>query len=64
MMTQHDLNRSVARSTGETIREISRRGFVPLDDLDRGDEPPVDWDTAEAERVLEWTPRRRRPATC
>ena len=29
-MTQHDLNRAVARATGETIQEISRRGFVPL----------------------------------
>ena len=26
-MTQRDLNRNVARMTGETVSEISRRGF-------------------------------------
>ena len=29
-MTQRDLNRAVARATGETVQEIDRRGFVPL----------------------------------
>ena len=29
-MTQNDLNRAVARATGETVAEIARRGFQPL----------------------------------
>ena len=29
-MTQRDLNRAVARATGETVHEINRRGFIPL----------------------------------
>ena len=29
-MTQNDLNRAVARATGETVTEIARRGFQPL----------------------------------
>jgi len=29
-MNQHDLNRAVAAATGETVSEISHRGFVPL----------------------------------
>lgn len=29
-MNPHDLNRAVARATGETVREISQRGFVLL----------------------------------
>ena len=62
-MTQNDLNRSVARSTGETVREISHRGFVPLDDLDRQkEEPLIDWDTVDADRSLQWFPSRKRPA--
>ena len=62
-MTQNDLNRSVARSTGETVREISHRGFVPLEDLARQNEdPPIDWDSTEAEQSLQWFPRRKRPA--
>lgn len=29
-MTQNDLNRAVARATGETVTEIAERGFQPL----------------------------------
>ena len=29
-MTQNDLNRAIARATGETVTEIGRRGFQPL----------------------------------
>ncbi|WP_166822387.1 hypothetical protein [Thalassoroseus pseudoceratinae] len=62
-MTQNDLNRSVARSTGESVREISHRGFVPLDDLDcQNEEPLIDWDTVDAEHSLQWFPIRKRPA--
>ncbi len=61
-MTQHDLNRSVAHSTGETVSEISRRGFVPLDDLDRDCDPPIDWDELEARRFVKLSQQRKRPA--
>ena len=61
-MTQNDLNRAVAHSTRESIREISRRGFVPLEDLGRDEEPPIDWDEAEALRNISLFPQRKRPA--
>lgn len=62
-MTQRDLDRSVAHTTGETVTEISRRGFVPLEDLARDcDDPPVDWDELEARRFVNLIPQRKRPA--
>jgi hypothetical protein len=61
-MTQRDLNRSVAQSTGETISEISRRGFVPIEDLARDSDPPIDWDELEAQRFGSIGRQRRRPA--
>lgn len=47
-MRQRDLNRAIARSTGESITTISRLGFVPLlpEPIDR--EPRfLDWDEFE-----------------
>lgn len=61
-MKQNDLNRAVAHTTGETVNEISRRGFVPLEDLGRDEEPPIDWDELEAQRNVNIFPQRRRPA--
>lgn len=61
-MTQNELNRGVARSTGETVSEISRRGFIPVEDLDQECEPPIDWDELEARRNLILYPTRKRPA--
>ena len=61
-MTQNDLNRGVAQSTGETVSEISRRGFIPVEDLDRECEPPIDWDELEAQRNVKIFPQRKRPA--
>ena len=61
-MTQRDLDRSVAHSTGETVGEISRRGFVPLEDLALDSEPPIDWDELEAPRFVNMVPQRKRPA--
>ena len=29
-MNQRDLDRAVAKATGETVAEISHRGFLPL----------------------------------
>ncbi len=61
-MTQNDLNRSVAHSTGETVSEVSRRGFVPLEDLNQDCEPPIDWDELEAQRFVNFSRQRKRPA--
>ncbi len=61
-MKQQDLNRSVAHTTGETVSEITRRGFVPLEDLDRECEPPIEWDELEARRFVNLVPQRKRPA--
>ena len=61
-MTQNDLNRCVAHSTGETVSEISRRGFVPLEDLNRDCDPPIDWDELEASRFVKLYSQRKRPA--
>ena len=61
-MTQSELNRSVAHSTGETVSEISRRGFVPIEDLARDYDPPIDWDELEAKRFVNLVPQRKRPA--
>lgn len=57
-MSPYELERAVALATGETRREIRRRGFQPLsltDDV-RGDDElkigVVDWDLLQAERPL------------
>lgn len=52
-MTQADLNRAVARMTGETVDLVSRRGFGMLDPLPHEPDPEdliVDWDHAALER--------------
>jgi len=61
-MTQNELNRGVAQSTGETVSEISRRGFLPIEDLERECDPPIDWDELEARRNVIFCPQRKRPA--
>ena len=61
-MKQQDINRGVAQTTGETVSEISHRGFVPLEDLDREVEPPIDWDELEARRFVNMVRQRKRPA--
>lgn len=54
-MTQAELNRAVARATGETIDMVSQLGFVPLlpvpYETDR-DPLVVDWDQVESEREV------------
>ena len=65
-MTQQDLDRQVARATGDTLCEIRRLGFSIADpvDVDFDPEPsdPVDkyldWD--ELERIEPPRPYRRR----
>ena len=58
-MTQNELNRAVARVTGETVSEISSRGFSPLpaDPYDSGLEP-IDWDWLDQSRGVAVLPSR------
>jgi hypothetical protein len=58
-MTQNELNRAVARVTGETVSEISSRGFSPLpaDPYDSGLEP-IDWDWLDQSRSVAVLPSR------
>lgn len=57
-MTQNEINRAVREATGESIREIQRRGFslVDLDEVvfdpEPLDRPPlvVDWDEVDYQR--------------
>ena len=66
-MTQSDLNRAVASRTGESVGEISRRGFVPLTRIpvEPDAEPldPLDWDAMDQLRIGVLFPHRTRPAT-
>jgi hypothetical protein len=67
-MNQNILNRAVARATGETVAEISRRGFQPLTSIPHESEPDdaaldlyLDWDEIELRRntpVVEQPPRQ------
>ncbi len=58
-MTQNELNRAVACATGESVSEISSRGFSPLPDdpYDCGMEP-IDWDWLEQSRNVSVLPAR------
>ena len=54
-MTQNELNRSVAKATGESVSAISRMGFVPLTPQPVEREPEdyiVDWDELEGRRPI------------
>ncbi len=58
-MSSVNLIRAVARATGETCREIRRRGFGPADPLDVDFDPEpnerlpqvVDWDKLDSGRL-------------
>ena len=51
-MTQNELNRAVARATGESVRTIAQMGFSPVTAPAVEREPlVVDWDELEAQRV-------------
>ena len=57
-MTQRELNRAIARATGESIDTIQRVGFLladpalPLDPDDDQFGPPIlDWDELAARRL-------------
>jgi hypothetical protein len=57
-MNQSEINRAVAQATGETVREIRRRGFSLVNpdevgfDTEPDDRPPqiVDWDSLAGQR--------------
>jgi hypothetical protein len=54
-MTQSELNREVARATGESLGTISSLGFVPLTrkPYERDREPlVVDWDEVDSSRQM------------
>jgi hypothetical protein len=62
-MTQNELNRAVARATGESVSVISNMGFVPLTSVPEEREPrTVDWDLAQQTRRISFQPRRKRTA--
>ena len=59
-MTQAELNREVAKATGESIREIERRGFTLLTPTPIEAEPSaLDWDEVQAERQVPYFAQRR-----
>jgi hypothetical protein len=68
-MTQRDLNRAVAARTGESVRAIAQRVFVPLTripvelDTEPAAPEPLDWDAVDHLRIGVLFPRRARPAT-
>ena len=64
-MTQNDLNRAVAWATGETVTEIRRLGFQPLD-LEPADPEDriIDWDTLELERNVSVCEQPGDPLPC
>ena len=58
-MNQRALNRAMAKATGESVRTISERGFVPLNPIPIERDPlTVDWDAAQAERRIPVLPQR------
>jgi hypothetical protein len=60
-MTQAELNREVANATGESVREIQRRGFTLLTRTPVESEPSVlDWDEVQAERRVPFFAQRGR----
>ena len=60
-MHQNELNRAVARATGESVRTIAQMGFSPLAAPAVQREPlVVDWDELEAQRVRVLPQPRRR----
>ena len=60
-MTQRDLNRAIARATGEDIDTISRMGCVELQSVPFEREPQfVDWDDVDAGRNVAVLPQRSR----
>lgn len=56
-MSPSELERAVAAATGESRREIRRRGFQPLrledeSEIDADQRTVVDWDALDADRIV------------
>jgi hypothetical protein len=60
-MTQSDLHRAVARSTGDDISIIAARGFFLVESFAEDDsdlDAYLDWDVVDAERNVALFPNR------
>lgn len=57
-MTQAEMERELARSTGESVCTIRNRGFSLIVMPDRGP-LTVDWDQVQQREPLHYVPRRR-----
>jgi hypothetical protein len=54
-MTQAEINRAVARITGESLRTVSRRGFSLADpDFVDYDPEPADETSEIEDRIVDW----------
>jgi hypothetical protein len=62
-MTQNQLNRAVARATGESVRTIHARGFgFMTDDFEEREPLVVNWEELDAQRYSVFPQRARRTA--
>ncbi len=62
-MKQSELNRAISKATGESVAEISHRGFVPLTPIPQERDPEdliLDWDRLDLERNVALV----QPGTC
>ena len=60
-MSQRDLNRAIARATGEDLSMIAGMGFVELTPFPIEREPlMVDWDEHDLDHNVAIIPQRRR----
>ena len=60
-MNQRELNREVARKTGETVSTIAALGFIPLTGQPYEREPlTIDGDERDAKRNVSLMPKRAR----
>lgn len=60
-MSQRDLNRAIARATGEDISTITGMGFVELTPFPIEREPlTMDWDEHDLDNNVSVIPQRRR----
>ena len=60
-MNQRELNREIAKATGESVSTISQIGFIQLTGQPYEREPlTIDWDEADSNRNFTIMPRRTR----
>jgi hypothetical protein len=60
-MTQRELEREIARTTGETLTTIRRHGFSLVEPAEAVPHT-VDWDRLDAQRMAILPANRRQPA--